>query len=58
MIDIDKLKPGDIVRNLGSGNSYVIQCFPRSGSVIAARILEVTNAQEWERVDIRNPQTG
>lgn len=52
MIDINQLKPGDIVRSVVSGNAYVVQCFPRCGSVIAVRVLEISNPQEWERVDV------
>lgn len=49
-----KLKDGDIIRNIGSGNAYTVlrntgQC------VIAARTLEVSNGSEWELVYTTRP---
>lgn len=51
---LTKLKDGDIIRNLSSGDAYNV--LRNIGStVIAARTLEVTNAPEWEHVYTTTP---
>jgi hypothetical protein len=57
--EFSRLKPGDLVQNLGSGNSYIIAevLHERSVSsssaitrVIATRTLELSNPHEWKLV--------
>lgn len=48
--ELANLKRGDLVRNVGSGESYMIlDTYLRP---IAVRSVTVTNPQEWEKVDI------
>lgn len=47
MIDITKLNIGDVVYNIGSGNSYIVTAI-LNDKVIAVRQVEVTNPDEWE----------
>jgi hypothetical protein len=48
-----KLRKGDHIRNLGSGNCYVIvACTRESGfpQYLVRRELTATNPSEWERI--------
>lgn len=46
---LGNLTPGDIIRNEGSGQTYiVIACYP--GYVIAIRTIHVSNRDEWKLV--------
>lgn len=48
-------KRGDVIRNKGSGNVYVVLDII-NGNVIAARTVVVTNPSEWEK-PIQQPRT-
>ena len=56
MIDLRKLKVGDLVRNTGSGNGYVVVAIDwpngaaRNPHVTAVRSVNVSNEDEWELV--------
>ena len=45
----DDLRAGDIVRNLGSGQTYII-IEKSKGLIIGARTVEITNSSEWEKI--------
>ena len=53
MLNIQQLKIGDIIRNIGSGTAYTISSVT-DDKVIAVREMQVTNPIEWELVDINN----
>ena len=45
------LKRGDMVRNVGSGNSYIVhETYPE---IIAIRTIMLTNECEWEKVEMK-----
>jgi hypothetical protein len=50
--EFNGLKRGDIVRNTGSGNSYVIVDGIKRLGFIAVRTITVTNPFEWEVVNM------
>lgn len=43
---IDQLKPGDVIRNRGSGAGYIVTG-NYGGYVVAIQQLTVTNPAEW-----------
>lgn len=45
--DLQKLKIGDIITNIGSGNSYIVSDYCGENSVVAIRTIIVTNPPEW-----------
>lgn len=45
--EFSQLKRGDIVRHVGSGDSYVIERSKGDGSHVAIRSIVVTNTHEW-----------
>lgn len=47
--DYKKLRVGDVVRNTGSGQVYVIT-HEMHNALIASRSIEVSNPPEWEKV--------
>lgn len=48
---LSKLKPGDVVRNRGSGEVYVVIRAAVNGEpATAVRSIIVSNPQEWELV--------
>lgn len=49
-MSVTAFKRGDVVRNIGSGNTYVVVEVV-NGIVIAARTIPVSNLLEWEKVD-------
>jgi len=51
---LDELKVGNIIRNLGSGNTYTV--IEKGKSIVAIRSMIVTNPDEWEIINI-NPNT-
>jgi hypothetical protein len=52
MIAIKKLRVGDVVQNLGSGNAYRVSRITEDGRVFAVREVEVSNPGEWVKVKI------
>lgn len=44
--DFSDVKRGDIIQNMGSGNSYIIILCNKE-SVVASRTIEVSNESEW-----------
>lgn len=50
-IEFENLRRGDIIRNIGSGESYVIeQQYDIPAKFIAVHTVTVTNPDEWELV--------
>jgi hypothetical protein len=52
--ELNKLNPGDIVQNLGSGNTYVIIeviSIAYCSIPIAIRAVTITNPSEWKKVN-------
>jgi hypothetical protein len=54
MIDITKLKAGDIIKHIESGDSYTVRVIssPADGCVQAIREMKVCNPQEWEETGL------
>lgn len=49
---LSDLKRGDVVRNLGSGDSYVVITEGNSDKPpVAIRHVHLTNVSEWVRID-------
>ena len=56
--EVAKLKRGDVITNLGSGDSYLVIADAIPGQpATAIRALTVTNGSEWEKVSISLPVT-
>ena len=45
----DDLRAGDMIRNLGSGQIYII-IEKSEGLIIGARTIKITNSSEWEKI--------
>ena len=50
MIHISELELGDIVQNMGSGNSYQVTRIIGDNSVFAIREIEISNPDEWRLI--------
>lgn len=48
-LDLSKLKIGDVVRNIGSGEAYLI--IHKGSELVAVRTVSITNGSEWELVN-------
>jgi hypothetical protein len=46
--ELRKLKPGDLIQNLGSGNIYIV--IDVRDRIIAIRTIDITNLDEWDVV--------
>jgi len=54
-----ELKPGDAVRNLGTGDVYLVTCSATENQpAIAVRWIEVSNEQEWALVSRGGHESG
>ena len=55
--EFNKLKRGDIVLNLSSGNSYIIDhtiiTYTQQVTHLAIRTITISNPSEWKRVQIQ-----
>lgn len=50
---IKKLKRGDVIRNLASGQSYVVLFgHPERKEIVAVREIYITNSTEWEMAEL------
>lgn len=49
----DNLNRGDIVRNVQSGNSYVVESKTVGGELLLVLIIHASNPSEWEVVIAR-----
>lgn len=49
--EFKNLRRGDIVRNIGSGDSYVIEQAYDFQKYIAVTTVTVTNPEDWEKVE-------
>lgn len=54
-MNLNQLRIGDIVRNIGSGNTYEIVIID-SGRILAIREIEISNPDEWVAVGRPGPQ--
>ena len=53
--EINSLKKGDIVRNIGSGNSYfILVCDNENNFILGIRAIWITNPSEWGKVEQKN----
>ena len=53
-LDPDTLERGDLVRNISSGNSYVV--IDTHPQVIAIRSIQITNPSEWKLVEMKKEE--
>ena len=44
------LRRGDLVRNIGSGESYIVLTKTEPTVAVVARVVQLTNGPEWEFV--------
>jgi len=49
--EMKNLKRGDIVKNDGSGNSYVVTA-NYGDRITAVRTVDITNPSEWQKVKV------
>lgn len=48
LLSIRELEAGDLIRNRGSGHAYTVSNIASADRVVAVRLVEVTNPEEWE----------
>lgn len=54
-MDINKLGPGDIIRQRTGGDGYIVSSESYGGRVTAVRVVDVTNPDEWVLVAKNHP---
>ena len=51
--EFNELREGDLIRNDGSGQAYVVVMTDKPDDKIAVRMIHATNPSEWSRIKRR-----